>query len=82
MTRGVFKIHLPCAQCKKEMTIVELGGNALGFLFATCICILCNREVTMQVDMRYVAERATRSDMKAEGKEKFLEQLDAGRRAN
>ena len=62
MERKVFKIHLDCSKCSLPLTIVTIGGNSLGELFVDGLCVLCAREVRMQVDMRIVSERAARTD--------------------
>jgi hypothetical protein len=67
MKREVTKIRLDCNVCGMPLTILDIGVNALGYLFVTCICITCTRgEVTMKVDTRLVAERAAHYDARAE----------------
>jgi len=62
MERKVRKIHLDCSVCGNPLTILTLGGNAVGELFSECVCIVCARETTLQIDMRVVAERAAHDD--------------------
>lgn len=66
MKRQVLKIPLDCSKCGNPLTVMSLGGNALGDLFSECLCLLCAREVTIQIDMRIVAERAARDDAQFE----------------
>jgi hypothetical protein len=66
MERTVRKIHLDCSQCHNPLTLLTLGGNAIGELYSECLCIVCAREVTIQIDMRIVAERAAHEDAQLE----------------
>jgi hypothetical protein len=62
MERKVRKIHLDCTKCHNPLTVLSLGGNAIGELFSECICVVCAREVTLQIDLRVVSERAAHDD--------------------
>jgi len=64
--RDAYKIHLNCERCGNPATILEIAGNALGNVFARCVCIVCNREFALLIDTRLVAENAARADVEAE----------------
>lgn len=66
MERKIFKIHLDCSKCRLPLTILEIGANSLGDLFADCLCLMCAREIKMQIDMRITAEMAAHPDVRYE----------------